>query len=330
MDKKKFYGTDENKSLSYLEFGAIDLIQGKKIVWDFRIHQKAYDWLMLGRYSNDLISYLNMTEQMGKLKILKIISLYNNEIHHKNDASVNLGKLCALAVMNKEPNNLSFFELGQTIYGCIEGMEFYLKLLEEFNIKFPSINLKDIVWYGVDISDFFNKISILMHEKYNIKTTNDLNLLTKQTDVFFAKGVTLLYAVDTVEKLFEILNKANFCIFDYSFSMKGNTDTIIGSGKTIKYLNFENFYKEYKNYTKKMYVRKNKSSYNQSTNRIFIDCIYADENICQDFINLDIRVRNELTLKLASEPSSFILLDKTENEVFEWLKIEDFIDSIKN
>ena len=75
-----------------------------------------------------------------------------------------------------------------------------------------------------------------------------------------------------------------------------------------------------------MYVRKNKSSYNSDTNRIFLDCIYAEENMFRDFMELDKHVRNELAAKISSEPDAFILLDMNAGEKVEWVSLEDFIE----
>ena len=126
MDNKTFYGTNNTTNITYLEFGEIDLVQGKKTIWDFRMHQKAYDWLMLGRYANDMVTYMRMNEQLGRMPISEIMQIYRDEVHHPNDLFLNLGKLCALAIVRdcSPDQELSFYELGQTIYGCIEGMVF--------------------------------------------------------------------------------------------------------------------------------------------------------------------------------------------------------------
>ncbi len=55
--EEKYYRNEKETAISYVEFGSIDLLLGKKNVWDFRLHDKAYDWLMLSRYANDLVTY---------------------------------------------------------------------------------------------------------------------------------------------------------------------------------------------------------------------------------------------------------------------------------
>lgn len=330
MDISKFYGTEEGSTFSYLEFGSINLKEGKKEIWDFRLHEKAYDWLMLARYTNDMVTYMSMTEDLGKNPISKAISLYCREMHHKADASINFGKLCALAVMKNHLTSRgpSFFELGQTIFGCIEGMEFCRKLLETTAVQFPFLDLSDIKWYGVDISEIFNRLSIKLHSGYKVKTMREIEKLNEQAEVFFAKGVTLLYIVRKTSDLMDILDKGKLCIFDYSFALGEEQNATIGTGKSVKYINFDDFYSYYKKGTKKLYLRKEKSHYNKAKNRIFIDCIYAEENICKEFIKLDMRIRDELIALLSSEQDASVLLD-AESEDMNWQTIDDFISEVK-
>ncbi len=331
---QNYYGTKKLNAISYLEFGAIDLQANKKDIWEFKLHNKAYDWLMLARYANDLVAYLDMNKMVGHRSLEKITDIYKNEIHHQDDASLNLGKLVALMTIfeeNKNSGKLSFFELGQTIFGCIEGMEFYFKLLKSMDYELPNIDLLKIDWYGIDISKFFNKISILMHQKYRIYTKDKLSFINSQKSVFFAKGVTLLYAVRTVGDLLSILSKSKLSIFDYSFSLSEDQDIVIGSGKTIRYLKFDKFYKIYNKSNNKLFVRKHKSNYSPKTGRLFLDCLYGEESICNKFIKKDCNVRQYLYKRLSSVPESLILLDIEKGQQFqnEWVTIDKFMESIQ-
>ena len=56
-EKQQYYGSQEKESLTYLEFGGIDLVEGTKSIWDFRIDQEAYDFLMLSRYAKEIIAF---------------------------------------------------------------------------------------------------------------------------------------------------------------------------------------------------------------------------------------------------------------------------------
>ena len=335
MDKETFYGTGESKTISYLEFGSIDLSLSKKDVWDFRLHEKAYDWLMCARYANDMVTYIDMKEKLGHLSLTELARLYRGGVHHRGDISGNLGKLCALAVMNnsleknKQP---SFYELGQTLFGCIEGMEFCREFLKHLGVRFPSLDLKKVDWYGVDISHLFNRLAIMLHCQYHVTTLEDTSRLPSRMDVFFAKGVTLLYAVRSVRQLLDILDRARLSVFDYSFSMKGEQETSIGTGKLVKYLDFGSYQRKYRQGNKKMFARKNKSKYDAATNRVFLDCVYGEEDLCRDFIGLDKRVRRELVAKLSSGGDGSVLsdlLDITPGDNLEWVELGEFVKSLK-
>jgi hypothetical protein len=182
MDKETFYGTDTPSTISYLEFGAIDLENSRKEVWDFRLHQQAYDWLMLGRYANDLVAYARLLEQLPGGSLEDLAGYYEKEIHHPDDASLNLSKLCALASSGNTPP--SFFELGQTVFGCIEGMDFVQALVQKMGVDVPPVAIQDARWYGVDISEYFNDLAKRLHQSHHVTTTADVSTLPDDVDVF--------------------------------------------------------------------------------------------------------------------------------------------------
>ena len=321
-------GQEEISSLSYMEFGAIDLNSSKKLVWDLKLHQKAYDWCMHARYSNDILCYKTMIEQRDQMSIEALLKLYLAEIHHKDDFSVNIGKLCALATACKTASvesGLSFFELGQTLFGCIETMELCQLLITELKADFDSVNLAEVQWFGVDISDFFNRLSVIMHSQYNLNTYNDIKYLDGMKDVFFAKGVTLLYAVRSVEQLVYFLNSAKICVFDYSFAANEEHDLIIGSGKLVRYLKLNDFVIELQKLPGKLYVKKGNSFYDQQNDRIVLDCLYADEQICQEFLALDGSVRKVLDKYLAEQKGADVFLDTNNGKNSGWMTLDEFI-----
>ena len=327
MTNKVFYGTDNNPAITYLEFGEVNVAEGKKKIWDFRLHQRAYDWLMLSRYSNDLLTYKAMEKMVSTSSLQDIVNLYNEEVHHADDNSVNLGKLIALIIMQKEDQETSFYELGQTIFGCIEGMQFYQRLLEHINVDAPKVDLKKVTWFGVDISEMLNQMSVLLHQDMKVVTVTEPAMLPDEMDVFFAKGISILYAVRDVSQFFATVQKGRCSVFDYSFNLGEDEDTTIGSGKTVRYLNYDEFIKKYREGDRKMYVNRSNSRYIPETNRIWLDCVYAPEDLCKKYIKLDQRVRQELLVKCSDikEAERFL----SGSKVPEWLPVEEFVASIK-
>ena len=60
--RKDFYGDNGNTSLSYLEFGSIDLKGRKKSIWGYWHDQEAYDLYMFSRYAKDMFAFRKFVE----------------------------------------------------------------------------------------------------------------------------------------------------------------------------------------------------------------------------------------------------------------------------
>jgi hypothetical protein len=316
---------------TYLEFGSINKSTGEKNIYDTKFNSLAYDWFMLARYANDLITLKNMNVGLDELSDKEIFSLYNNNMHHLNDASKDFYKLLALSVIKKDKdlnNNISFYEFGQTIYGCIEGMEFYLNFLIKNKIDFPEINLKQINWYGIDISELFNELSILFHPNYKIKTAKSHLKEWKNIDVFFAKGVTLLYGIKSAKGFFDLLNNFSFATFDYSLSLGKSEIMTLGTGKKIKYLSFKSFQKEIAKTNKELFVQVNKSTHIKEKNRIRFEAIYGDINQIEDFIYYDKKIKDRLFSKYKNKQYTKNFLNFYEENNLEWKSLEAFVDNL--
>ncbi|MCX6122128.1 MAG: hypothetical protein NTX44_11000 [Ignavibacteriales bacterium] len=329
MEKQNFYGMNNNASITYLEFGSIDVPAGKKHIWDFRLHDKAYDWLMHARYSNDIYAYLSMQDALLYGSLDKAFNIYNADVYHKDDAVINLSKLLALSTIQQccQKETLSFFELGQTLFGCIEGMEFYQQLLKALKINYYPVDLHSVKWFGVDISPFFNRLSKVMHQEYTIDTYLELSDMQIETDVYFAKGVTMLYACNSIKRIFEIINKGKFRVFDYSMSLDKEQDVVIGTGKQVKYLPLFEFMEELNRYEDVLYINRANSKYDSETKRVWLDCIYAEESLCKKYIELDMTIRREVIKKLRGNIGSSRFLN--ESKAPEWMSIGNYIETIK-
>lgn len=282
MNNKDSKQPAPNQVFTYLEFGSINPKKGNKEVYDFRVDQKAYDWLMHARYSNDIFAYQQMNEKLLERDFDGLINLFINEVHHNNDFIFNLNKKIALDITGH-----SFLELGQTLYGCIDTIDF-INHLEGY--LFSSIDkttcLKKVQWYGVDISEFFNFMAQKMHQEYQVKTSPVLCKQLEHYDVFFAKGITLLYAIQSATELFNFVSKAKITVFDYSISLTEQVDSYIGTGKSVRFLSkaeFDKFYKMVRADGKDIWVRGN-SKPDLEKNRFYIEGIIADDSYARDFI----------------------------------------------
>ena len=320
---------NRQSTVSFLEFGSIDLEKGSKAVWDFRLDDKAYEWFMLARYMNDLTAYEDMCAALsqGQGGIEQAAKIYKKEVHHPDDASLNLSKLCALSTA-ASMEKASFFELGQTLFGCIEGMAFIQRLFEHLEISLFRLDLKNVRWFGVDISDLFNRVSAKLHTGYSVQTWGDLSCCTEQTDVFFAKGVTLLYAVESASQMIRMLKQGRCAVFDYSFSLCGEQRTTIGTGKSVTYLDYYDFLRESIGCGRRYYVRRDKCRCDRITKRIFVDGLFAEEDVCRKFIAADSDARHKLAAVEKHKPAMSLFCDLTGSGMLDWILLDDYIKSL--
>jgi hypothetical protein len=320
-----FYGTEKPNAFSYLEFGSIDLDKGQKQVWDFRMHQQAYDWLMHARYSNDLMTYLKLGERVGSAPPGEIAAAYRAGIHHPEDFLSHFGKLCALAALDGRASRASFFELGQTLFGCIEGMAFCRKILRSLNLDFKAASLKKVRWIGVDISDFFNRFAVLLHPGYDVRTSGRVAPSDIPADVFFAKGVTLLYALRTASQLADMMDYGRICLFDYSFAMDSPQEMILGTGKPVVYLSYGDCRRALRERGKELWVRRSRSHFDARNRRLFVTAAAGEAPLLERFMELEARARAEVASRPHAGEYHAVLFAGLDSGRDDWLRLPEFL-----
>ncbi|MDQ7834354.1 MAG: hypothetical protein RDU24_03135 [Humidesulfovibrio sp.] len=321
MARDDFYGNQCNQTVSFLEFGQIDLGAGKKTIWDFRLHQKAYDWFMLGRYSNDLLAYRAMSRDLGQVPLEKIFGHFDEEVHHPMDGVTSVAQMCALAAAEGR----SFLEFGQTLYGCIDAMSFVQKLCAQLGISGLEVPLEQVSWFGADLSAMFNELAEVMHPGLHVEARADLGKLPDQVDVRFAKGITLHYAVREPDELFNIMGGAKCALFDYSISLHGRQQATVGTGKTLCYLGVEEFLEERRRLGVPLLVRRS-SRHQADLNRVWLDCLYGEAEICARYVSLEAEVRAALREKLSSVATAKRFIGPEGRA--EWMPVEDYLAAL--
>jgi len=82
MKRDNYYGSSQVDSLSYLEFGSIDLAKAQKRIWGYWQDETAYDFYMFARYARDLFSFRDFCCE--KYKTVEILNQYIlNSAHDK-------------------------------------------------------------------------------------------------------------------------------------------------------------------------------------------------------------------------------------------------------
>ncbi len=241
----------------YLEFGKLE---GKKrIVYDTREGQEAYDFLMVARYLKDMIAY--------RTRNIK-------NVYHKEDLEDNIKKYTALQVCRKFSKQLIYYEVGSSLMGVIDSLEY-------INKKLGLLNVKDLLFVGVDNSDMMNFVASYTHERYKLKLYKKIKII--KCNLFFAKGVSLLYAFKD-EKLFSsILKNADISVFDYTFSLNDSIKDFVGTGKSVTFLSLEKCKKYLNERNKELVLRPSDRIQNTDKNKATYECIYGDKSLINQY-----------------------------------------------
>ena len=244
---------------TYLDFGMTK--RGKRTCYDYREGQQAYDLFMGARYLNDVIAY-----REGRV----------NAVYHPEDVRDNLRKYTALTVCRDGGRHLTYYEIGSSVMGVIDALNY-------LNQRYGMLETRDITWHGVDNSYFMNAMARYTHEDYDVNLSETVAAIA--CDLFFAKGVSLLYAIHTEESFAEVLARSRIAVFDYTFTTAARIHDIVGTGLPVTYLNLDE--------CKQRLVRPGKEliltpytlrTYHLSPDKVTYDCIYGDVDVVDRYV----------------------------------------------
>lgn len=248
------------KIKTYLEFGYQE--DGKKVPYDIRENQEAYDFFMVARYLKDIIAY-----RTCKLE----------DVHHGQDVRDNIKKYTALSICKNPSQLLVFYELGSSLMGVIDS-------LECINKQFGKLLVKDILFVGIDNSKMMNTVALYLHPNYKLKLFEEKAVYP--CDLFFAKGVSILYAFDDEQLFCDILKKSRIAIFDYTFSLKDESIVdVIGSGKMGTYLSLKKCKKLLDSEDKQLVLQPSERKFKVPEDRRTYECIYGDKELVKQYLN---------------------------------------------
>jgi hypothetical protein len=172
-----------------------------------------------------------------------------------------------------------------------------------------------------------NRLADLVHPQSQISTFVDYPNPLAGYDVFFAKGVSLLYKVDTTNELARVLSSATISIFDYSFSLKGNRKKILGSGKPIHYLDVGEAREMLKDAGGFFVVRTGETRVEPEQDRVFVNGLYGNREAIHGFIGIDGRMRQGLIEGCWDDTFSDLMLAGIEGGEENWVPFDDFCDA---
>ena len=65
MKENSYYGTQDVHSVSYLEFGSLDLREKSKKIWAYWQDAEAYDLYMFARYARDILMFRKVVDEIN-------------------------------------------------------------------------------------------------------------------------------------------------------------------------------------------------------------------------------------------------------------------------
>jgi hypothetical protein len=253
---------------TYLDFGLTQ--GGRRVSYDYYEGQHAYELFMGARYLHDLMAY-----RTGNL----------DAVHHPEDLRDNLRKYVALAVCAPHSPRLTYYEVGSSVFGAIDAINY-------LNARYAQLNTAEIAWLGVDNSTFMNNMARYTHEGYDLTLWE--RTAARPCDLFFAKGVSLLYAIDDEELFCDVLTESRIAVFDYTFSRGAKISDVVGTGLPVTFLSLDRCRDGLRRDGKRLLLEPfTLKIYHQSPLKATYDCVYGDEDVVADYLAaLDQRVQS--------------------------------------
>jgi hypothetical protein len=243
---------------TYLDFGLTQ--GGRRTAYDYYEGQHAYDLFMGARYLHDLIAYRN-----GDV----------DAVHHPEDLRDNLRKYVALATCAPRTSRLSYYEIGSSVFGVIDALNY-------LDQTYKQLNTSAITWFGVDNSRFMNHMARYTHEDYDISVSETVRVLP--CDVFFAKGVSLLYALHDESLFCDVLASSRLALFDYTFSRREKIGDVVGTGLPVTFLSLNEIRQRLEVLGKTLILEPYTiKTYHQSAAKVTYDCVYGDADVVAEY-----------------------------------------------
>ncbi len=237
MDNQKYYGCENPESVSYLEFGSINLVKGEKKIWGYWQDQIAYDLYMFARYSRDLFAFRKFFGE--KEKTVKKLNEYVLRSAHDKLMDYIFKYAGILAISNREG---IICENGSSLFGWIdEAIACDYVFREGQNIA----KIQELEYIASDISELMNEGAESFHS--NVKmgfTTEDTidgvitdihNRMQKKIALFYGLSVSVRYAVRKAEDLVRAAELSELSMYN-RLSLTYDNETLVsvyGTGKSV-------------------------------------------------------------------------------------------------
>jgi hypothetical protein len=106
--------------------------------------------------------------------------------------------------------------------------------------------------------------------------------------------------------------------------------TTIGTGKTVTYIDVNEFKGSCQKLGLSLFVRKETAWYSSETNRIFVDCVFGEESLCSAYMQLDRKMRQQFSNWAKEEPTLQHIGNNQFWESNEWLPLAQYLESLRS
>ena len=216
---------------------------------------------MGARYLNDVIAY-----REGRVE----------EVYHPEDVRDNLRKHTGLTVCRTRDRQLVYYEIGSSVMGAIDGINY-------LDARYGGLDTRKVIWNGVDNSHFMNAMAQYTHHGYELRISETVSPVA--CDLFFAKGVSLLYAIHTEDLFAEVLAQSRIAVLDYTFTTSDRVHEVVGTGLPVTYLNFDECKQRLVRNGKKLVLTPyTLRTYHQAPDKVTYDCLYGDVEVIDRYV----------------------------------------------
>lgn len=237
MDNKKYYGCENPESVSYLEFGSVNLLKGEKKIWGYWQDQIAYDLYMFARYSRDLFAFRKFFDE--KEKTVEKLNEYVIKSAH-NKLMDYIFKYAGMLAISSGGGVIC--ECGSSLYGWIDEA---IACDYVFGNGGAIEKIRNFEYVGSDISELMNEGAASFHSDVKMDfTTRDTidgvlsdiqNRLQKKISLFYGLSVSVRYAVRNAEDLIMAADLSELSMYN-RLSLTYDRETLVsvyGTGKSV-------------------------------------------------------------------------------------------------
>ena len=283
-----YYGTEKRDSLSFLEFGSIDLEKHKKTTWGYWQDAEAYDLYMFARYAKDLFLFRDFFKE--KEKNIHVLEEYIKKSAHDKLLDYVFKYAGVVTLLNNNEFTKSVCESGSSLWGFIEEVQ---AMDYVFNNGILVNKISELTFLSSDISDMMLRGGRLLHPDVKVKVSNaptvaELMEVYKEIGLFYGLSVSLRYALRESSDLVKIADNSNLTIFNrVSLSYKGNEQIIAGTGKHGYIMSIPEIKGLFdKNEITAMYTTENMQSGKDGEDTIRVSIAFSkQQDIVTEFVN---------------------------------------------